>query len=103
VAQANAAAAQSATMRNLPVVDTKPDKSNPKETPPPAKPAGPRSILPDDTRPSVKPEDFLPFFQIPGTAKAPGEASLIIPASALVAPTASPIPPSSATYTQTPK
>ncbi|MBI5766247.1 MAG: hypothetical protein HZA93_00510 [Verrucomicrobia bacterium] len=101
VAQANAAAAQSAgippTATNEPAAGAKP-----KGTPPPAKAAPPRSILPDDTRPTVKPEDFLPFFQIPGTAKAPGDVSVIVP-TALQAPAAAPVPPSSATYTQTPK
>jgi hypothetical protein len=99
VAQANAAAAQSTavTARS----EKPPADTNPKPTPPPAKPA-PSSILPDDTRPAVRPEDFLPFFQIPGTAKAPGDVNVVVPAS-FSAPTAAPLPPSSATYTQTPK
>ena len=44
------------------------------------------SILPDDTKPKVKPEDFLPFFQYPGGPSAPGQNG------------SAPIPPSSATY-----
>jgi hypothetical protein len=56
------------------------------------KPSGPAPapILPDDTRPRVRPEDFLPYFTFPGsstldapTAPAPGRQ-----------------PPSSATYRQ---
>ena len=46
---------------------------------PPSKPA-PRAILPDDTRPAIRAEEFLPYFQVPGS-----------------------LPPSSATYTQTPR
>lgn len=100
VAQANAAAAQSAAIR--PATDPATAEAKPKEAPPPPKPAPARTILPDDTRPAIKPEDFLPFFQIPGTAKAPGEVNVIAPAT-LTAPATTPMPPSSATYTQTPK
>lgn len=100
VAQANAAAAQSTGGTARP---EKPAAENaPKPTPPPAKPTPP-SILPDDTRPIIRPEDFLPFFQIPGTAKTPGDVHVVVPASSFSAPTAAPLPPSSATYTQTPK
>ena len=45
----------------------------------PSKPA-PKAILPDDTRPAIRAEEFLPYFQVPGA-----------------------LPPSSATYTQTPR
>jgi hypothetical protein len=100
VAQANAAAVQSTTTHpapeTTPLVDAKP-----KETPPSAKSA-PRAILPDDTRPSVRPEDFLPYFQIPGAAKTPGEVNVIAPVP-VTAPSAIVPPPSSATYTQTPR
>jgi hypothetical protein len=99
VAQANVAAAQSATVAAP--HEAPPAVSKPKETPPPAKPAPP-PILPDDTRPSIRPEDFLPYFQIPGAGRAPGDVRLIVP-GAWPAPTAAPVPPSSATYTQTPK
>ena len=44
------------------------------------KPAPP-PILRDDVKPPIRPEDFLPYFQVPGV----------------------PLSPSSATYTQTPK
>ena len=51
---------------------------------PPANEAPP-AILPDDTRPVIKAEDFLPFFQVPGAGAPAPSAGL---------------PPSSATYTQ---
>jgi hypothetical protein len=53
----------------------------------------PAEILPDDTRPTTRPEDFLPFFQFPN-------------ANGAVPPTPPPpsvpgqLPPSSATYQQ---
>lgn len=57
--------------------------------PPPIKiPEPTPGILPDDTRPATRPEDFLPFFQFPGTN----------PGSSVRAP--GPLPPSSATYQQ---
>ena len=46
------------------------------------------SILPDDSKQRVRPEDFLPFFQFPGGSTAP------------VANAPGTIPPSSATYKQ---
>lgn len=67
----------------------------------PARPTPP-AILPDDTRPQVRAEDFLPFFQIPGASRRPGEANLIIPLSPGT-PAPTPLPPSSATYSQTPR
>ncbi|MEO6875492.1 MAG: hypothetical protein ABI222_11800 [Opitutaceae bacterium] len=54
----------------------------------------PLSILPDDLRPQVRPEDFLPFFQIPATQ--PGDVTLT-PHGALAP---APQPASSATYHQ---
>lgn len=99
VAQSNAEAA--ATM------------ADPGEPPPPAtenKPAAPspepkrvvRPIIPDDMRAPVRAEDFLPYFQIPGAARRPGEVNVIMPATITNAP-ATPLPPSSATYTQSPR
>ncbi len=99
VAQANLAAAQSTsgtTAPPKPAAETKPAEKP--AAPPPAPPA----ILPDDTRPAIRPEDFLPFFQIPGAAKSASGVNLVVPAT-LTAPTAAPLPPSSATYTQAPK
>jgi hypothetical protein len=54
----------------------------------------PVTILPDTVRPQVQAEDFLPYFLIPG-AKSDGQ----VPAS----PQPGQLPPSSATYTQTPR
>jgi hypothetical protein len=60
----------------------------------------PRPILADDTRPEARPEDFLPFFQIPVTQ--PDDVNVIVPGAR--APGAlSPMPYSSATYRQTPR
>ncbi len=62
--------------------------------------APPPAIIPDDARPSIRPEDFLPYFQIPGSGK-PGDVNMIVPASALRGGSGSlPVAPSSATYTQ---
>ncbi len=62
--------------------------AHPTETPPTA-------ILPDDTRPTVRPEDFLPFFQFPA-----GDVTVVVPASATRPPSPGQLPPSSATYQQ---
>ncbi len=71
-------------------VDSEPAVA-PTRTPPP--------IIPDELRPQARPEDFLPFFQIPSPA---GDATVIVPVPRAPA-TAAPLPPSSATYTQTPR
>lgn len=57
----------------------------------------PPPILQDDLHPQTRPEDFLPFFQIP-TAQ-PGDPNAVVPVPRAPAP----LPQSSATYTQTPK
>lgn len=62
---------------------------------------GPAPILPDDLRPAVRPEDFLPFFQLPGTSGGPANATVIVPVVPQ-APAPATLPPSSATYRQTP-
>ena len=62
----------------------------------------PEPILRDDVRPVVKPEDFLPYFQIPGSARKPADVTLLVPAPN-APPTPGSVPPSSATYTQSPK
>jgi hypothetical protein len=72
-------------------------------TPPAAEAAkAPAPILPDTIHPVVHPEDFLPYFEIPGTARKPGEVNVIIPGLPS-APTPGAIPPSSANYTQSPR
>jgi len=64
-------------------------------------PPPPPSIIPDDTRPTVRPEDFLPFFQLPGSASAPGGVGVFVPVPA-AASEAVRLPPSTANYRQTP-
>jgi hypothetical protein len=61
----------------------------------------PAPILPDDARPAVRPEDFLPYFQIPGSAQHPSDVTLLVPAPK-AAPAPVRLPASSATYRQTP-
>jgi hypothetical protein len=58
--------------------------------------------LPDDTRPTIRPEDFLPYFQIPGSARHPADVTLLVPVPS-AAPAPASLTPSSATYTQSPK
>lgn len=67
---------------------------------PPTVKSPPAAILPDDTQPAIRPEDFLPYFQIPGSARGPGGVKVIVPALPN-APAPASLPPSSATYTQT--
>ena len=55
----------------------------------------PPTILPDDTRPTTRPEDFLPFFQFPGST---GDVS--VPATITRPASPGQLPPSSATYQQ---
>lgn len=64
---------------------------SPQKTPPP--------IIPDNTRSRVRAEDFLPYFQFPGSGNSNGDVTILAP-GAPAAPSASAIPPSSATYRQ---
>lgn len=59
----------------------------------------PPSIMPDDTRPKVHPEDFLPYFQFPVNAANPGNVTVVVPGT-LTPPAAGTQPPSTATYRQ---
>lgn len=79
VAAANQAALQPSSGDEKPKAAPQGDRG-----PPPAR-KEPPSILPDDTRPAIKAEDFLPFFQVPGASTSASAVGL---------------PPSSATYTQ---
>lgn len=54
------------------------------------------SILPDDTHPSTRAEDFLPFFQFPSG----GDVTVVVPASVVKPPAPGQMPVSSATYQQ---
>ena len=69
----------------------------------PAEKPAPLSILPDDapSTPKVAPEDFLPFFQIPGSRQNP-DVTIVAPIPPQP-PSAPPQQPSSATYLQTEK
>ncbi len=71
----------------------------PPAAPPVAVPTGssPIAILPDDTRPSTRHEDFLPFFQLPGTNP---DVNIFVPGIPTRPPAPGPLPPSSATYQQ---
>lgn len=64
-----------------------------------AKPV-PAPIMVDDLRPQVRAEDFLPYFQIPGSSPA-GDANAV--PAARSAPGPAPLPASSAVYQQSPK
>jgi len=66
---------------------TSPSKDKPGPPPP--------AILPDDTRPKVRAEDFLPFFQFPGSGANPSDVTV---APAPTEP--GKLPPSTATYRQ---
>jgi hypothetical protein len=85
VAVANSDAARSTV---VPPDDTGTDK--PVVPPPAPQTKTPAPILPDTLHPITRPEDFLPYFQIPSVTQSsvPGPA---------------PLPPSTATYTQTPR
>lgn len=54
-----------------------------------------KPILPDDTRPKVRAEDFLPFFQPPGANPNPNDVTVAPPPAEPGSPT-----PSTATYRQ---
>jgi hypothetical protein len=57
----------------------------------------PSTILPDDTRPATRPEDFLPFFQFPSGNH---DVTIVVPVTAAHPPAPGQVPPSSATYQQ---
>lgn len=100
VAAANADAARStAVAPDDTHIETKP-AATASTSEPAAKPPAP--ILPDTSRPIVHAEDFLPYFQIPGSAKQAGDVTILMP-GAPSAPAPGPLPPSSATYTQSPR
>lgn len=100
VALENAAAARSTSVRETSETSP-PEMPRNTETSPAANGKPPRPILQDHVRPQVRPEDFLPFFQLPGAANNP-DVTVIVPAPR-AAPTPGSMPNSSATYTQTPK
>ena len=69
----------------------------PSSHPGPASANPPAPIIPDDTRPSTRPEDFLPFFQFPGTTSG---VNVVVPVTTARPPAPGQQPPSSATYQQ---
>ncbi len=104
VAQNNIAAAHSTVEPLAPPVPSPETIANTSPDAPdaPAAPPEKPSILPDETRRPIRPEDFLPYFQIPGAANAPAGSNVMGPAPVPTGSNSS-LPPSSATYTQTPK
>lgn len=91
VGQANTAAAHALSS------DRPADASGP-ESKADAQKSTPVSILPDTIRPQVQAEDFLPYFLIPDSAKTDNQ-----PSRPPQPPSPGTLPPSTATYTQTPK
>lgn len=92
---------------NPPVVSESTDRIAEAEKPPGSETGSapsttPARILPDEARPTVRPEDFLPYFQIPGSARESGDVTLLVPVPKS-APTPANLPASSATYTQSPR
>jgi hypothetical protein len=71
--------------------------TNENESTPPTPTRTPLPILPDEARPQARPEDFIPFFQIPASQS--GDVNVIVPATRTPA-TPGSMPTSSATYTQ---
>jgi hypothetical protein len=76
-----------------PAAAAKPYDANSDEPPPPS--AASIKILPDTVRPRVQAEDFLPYFVVPDAVKSTSTPP--VPAEP------GQLPPSSATYIQTPK
>lgn len=76
-------------VRKEPKPGPKPSAASPAKAPPPP-------ILPDDLRPQVRPEDFLPFFQPPGGSSGSVPVGVPVPPGAPAQ-----LPPSSATFMQT--
>ncbi len=105
VALANAAAS-SASAALLAEAELAEEEAKSKTKAAAAKPAAPPvkappPILPDSGRPTVRPEDFLPYFQVPISGRAPANVTIVAPVPP-AAPTPGTLPASSATYKQTP-
>ncbi len=62
----------------------------------------PQPIMRDSLTPTIRAEDFLPFFQIPGAGRASADVTLLVPVAPAAPAAPASIPPSSATYRQTP-
>lgn len=79
-------------------IPVSPEENAPQKT----KSGAGQRILPDNARPITRPEDFLPFFRFPAATGQSGSVDVILPVPA-DAPAVAPLPPSSATYFQSPK
>jgi hypothetical protein len=81
-----------------------PTKAEPQNSPDPSpgQTRQPQPILRDSLAPTIRAEDFLPFFQIPGSARDSADVTLLAPATPMAPAAPTTIPPSSATYRQTP-
>ena len=96
------------TVQSDPSAPSHPVDGPPKEEPPnsqaqpPSQNPDPQPILRDSLAPTIRPEDFLPFFQIPGSARESADVTVIAPVAPAAPAAPSTIPPSSATYRQTP-
>src|SRR5438105_5165193 len=77
-----------------PALPAEPKSAKPDEPTAPA--AKPKPILPDDTRPRLRSQDFLPLFRFPGAGGPSEDVTPAVPAP----PAPGTLPPSSATYTQ---
>jgi hypothetical protein len=90
----------------VPTSATAPEAARPETSglPMPASPdtpmREPSPILADELRPTVRPEDFLPYFILPGSSAGEASPALIVPVSAQPS-TAPAQPPSSARFIQT--
>ncbi|MDB6093953.1 MAG: hypothetical protein JWM32_1515 [Verrucomicrobia bacterium] len=99
VAMANAAAAQSTLLHGpapAPTAESRIETSAGGSSPDQPTPS---AILPDETRPQVRAEDFLPYFQIPASGGQPGDVTLIVPVPRNASSPPA-LPASSATYIQ---
>ena len=103
VAAANAAAAQSTAAPDEPASALTAPQGSATEKASSGTNKSPPPILPDHAKPAVRPEDFLPYFQIPGSAAHPSDVTLFVPATPSQPAAPGTLPPSSATYTQTPR
>ena len=101
VAEVNLANNQAAASTPpMPVEPAQPAEAKPaKAEEPTATAVKPKPILPDDTRPKVQTQDFLPLFRFPGSGGSSEDVTVVAPAVP-TPPAPGTLPPSSATYTQ---
>ncbi len=102
--QPTSPAASGLIAEGAPLATTTPAPETLSENPKPGaerdvRPSAP--ILIDDLRPTVRPEDFLPFFLLPGTHSGDAATTVVVPVPRQ-APAPAVQPPSSATFTRSP-